>query len=75
MRLVGSCKCVKKVIARADIHRIVAGFTWPNAASAKLHERFGFRTVGIYSENGRKFGRYWDLCWVERPLHLAHANR
>jgi L-amino acid N-acyltransferase YncA len=22
--------------------------------------------VGVFSENGRKFGKYWDVCWVER---------
>jgi phosphinothricin acetyltransferase len=53
-----------------DIHRIVAGYTLPNPASAALHERFGFKPVGIFSENGRKFGRYWDVCWIERPVNL-----
>jgi phosphinothricin acetyltransferase len=56
-----------------DIHQIVAGFTMPNAATQKLHERFGFRTVGIFRENGRKFGRYWDVCWSQRPLRLPES--
>ncbi|MGA9885537.1 MAG: N-acetyltransferase family protein [Candidatus Acidiferrales bacterium] len=50
-----------------DIHRYVAGYTLPNPASAALHERFGFKHVGIFSEVGRKFGRYWDVAWNERP--------
>jgi phosphinothricin acetyltransferase len=53
-----------------DIHRFVAGYTLPNPASAALHERFGFKTVGIFTENGRKFGRYWDVAWNERPAKL-----
>ena len=53
-----------------DIHRFVAGYTLPNPASAALHERFGFKTVGIFTENGRKFGRYWDVAWSERPAKL-----
>jgi phosphinothricin acetyltransferase len=57
-------------LAGEDIHRIVAGYVPPNPASAKLHERFGFRTVGTFSECGYKFGRYWDTCWLERPLTL-----
>jgi phosphinothricin acetyltransferase len=57
-------------IAAEDIHRIMAGYALPNPASAALHERFGFRPVGLFSENGRKFGRYWDVAWTERPLHL-----
>jgi phosphinothricin acetyltransferase len=60
-----------ETLAGEDIHKIVAGYTLPNPASAALHERFGFRPVGIFRENGRKFGRYWDVAWVERPLHIS----
>jgi len=59
-----------EAIAGEDIHRIVAGFTMPNPASQVLHERFGFKLVGIFREVGRKFGRYWDVAWTERPLRL-----
>lgn len=59
-----------EAIAGEDIHRIVAGFTLPNQASQALHERFGFKPVGIFREVGHKFGRYWDVAWTERPLHL-----
>ena len=53
-----------------DIHRIVAGYVPPNPASASLHDRFGFRRVGTFSECGYKFGRYWDTCWLERSLRV-----
>ncbi len=53
-------------IAGEPIHRIVAGYVPPNPASAALHARFGFHLVGIFTENGYKFGRYWDVCWLER---------
>ena len=49
-----------------DIHRFVAGYALPNPATAVIHARFGFKVVGVFSENGRKFGKYWDVCWVER---------
>lgn len=49
-----------------DVHRFVAGYTLPNPATAALHERFGFKRVGVFHENGRKFGKYWDVCWMER---------
>jgi phosphinothricin acetyltransferase len=63
-------------IAGEDIRRVVAGYTMPNPLSAALHRRFGFTLVGVFPENGRKFGRYWDLAWSDRPLHLpADATR
>jgi phosphinothricin acetyltransferase len=49
-----------------DIHRFVGGYALPNPGSEALHRRFGFKVVGVFSENGRKFGKYWDVCWVER---------
>jgi phosphinothricin acetyltransferase len=58
-------------IAGEDVHRIVAGYTLPNPGSAALHARFGFKPVGVFQENGRKFGRYWDVAWSQRPLRLT----
>lgn len=57
-----------EALAGEDIHRFVAGYVPPNPASAALHARFGFRAVGTFTEQGYKFGRYWDVCWMERPL-------
>jgi phosphinothricin acetyltransferase len=55
-------------IAGEDIHRAYAGITQPNPASVALHERFGFSRAGFYTEQGRKFGRYWDVAWYEKKL-------
>ena len=57
------------VLAEEDVHRAYAGITVvPNPASVALHERFGFRLVGTFREQGRKFGRYWDVSWYEKEL-------
>ncbi|MDO8430847.1 MAG: N-acetyltransferase family protein [Candidatus Binatus sp.] len=53
-----------------DIHRILAGITIPNEASVRMHRRFGFTDVGVFSENGRKLNRYWDVLWMQRPLAI-----
>ena len=55
-------------IAGEDVHTIVAGVSLPNPASIRLHERFGFQPVGVFHRVGRKFERYWDVAWFERPL-------
>lgn len=51
-----------------DIHRAYAGITMPNPASVALHERFGFRQVAYFTEQGRKFGKYWDVAWFEKEM-------
>src|SRR4051812_1296896 len=58
-------------LAGEDVHRVVAGIGQPNPASVALHERFGFRPVGVFTGVGRKFGRYWDVAWFERPMRSA----
>lgn len=49
-----------------DIRRFVAGYTLPNPGSAALHDRLGFKSIGVFTEVGRKFGKYWDVAWMER---------
>ena len=55
-------------LATEDVHRAFAGMTMPNPASVALHERHGFQRVAYFTEQGRKFGRYWDVAWCEKPL-------
>jgi phosphinothricin acetyltransferase len=51
-----------------DVHRAFAAIVIPNPASVALHERFGFTPFALFREVGRKFGRYWNVQWFERPL-------
>jgi phosphinothricin acetyltransferase len=46
----------------------IAGITLPNDASVALHKHFGFADAGVMHGVGRKFGRYWDVLWLERRL-------
>jgi phosphinothricin acetyltransferase len=57
-----------------DLHRACAGITLPNPASIRLHERFGFRPVGVFHEVGRKLGRYWDVAWYEKSLRPSEGE-
>ena len=55
-------------LGNADLHRAYAGIALPNEASIALHRRFGFVEAATFNEVGRKFGRYWDVMWMERAL-------
>jgi len=55
-------------LAEEDLHRAYAGVTLPNTASVALHRKVGFQSIGVYREVGRKFGKYWDVEWFEKPL-------
>ncbi|PZU82415.1 MAG: GNAT family N-acetyltransferase [Shinella sp.] len=59
------------LIARAkaaDMHVMIAAIEAENKASIALHERLGFRLVGIHREVGIKFGRWLDLAAMELRL-------
>lgn len=55
-------------IAGEDIRLAVAAITMPNDASVALHERFGFSRNALLPDAGRKFGGYWDVAWMTRPM-------
>ncbi|MFC7396467.1 GNAT family N-acetyltransferase [Chelatococcus sp. GCM10030263] len=49
-------------------HVMVAGIEAGNAPSIRLHEHFGFETVGHMREVGTKFGRWLDLVLMQKIL-------
>jgi len=63
-----------KALEDEDVHRAYAGIALPNPASIALHERFGFKRVAHFTEQGRKFGRYWDVAWYEKPMGAEPAD-
>lgn len=49
-------------------HSVIARITGGNPASLGLHERLGFRRVGIEREVGFKFGGWLDVIVMQRIL-------
>jgi len=56
-------------------HVIIAGIDAANAPSIRLHERLGFERVALFSEVGRKFGRWLDLVFLQRLIDAPGAPR
>jgi phosphinothricin acetyltransferase len=61
-------KALFEALEGEHVHRAYAGIAQPNEASERLHTRFGFHPIGVFREVGRKFGRYWDVAWYEKPI-------
>ena len=52
---------------RAGVWTIMAGIQVENVASLRLHERFGFRRIGVQQRVGRDSGGRWrDVALLER---------
>lgn len=46
------------------------------ATSRLFHERLGFRLVGKFTKCAHKFGRWYDMIWMEKILgdHIANPD-
>lgn len=55
-------------------HIAIAGVTLPNAASVRLHERFGMEKVAHFREVGFKFGRRLDVGYWQVTLSSARET-
>ncbi len=49
-------------------HSCIANIVADHHASVALHQRLGFRLVGVQEEIGRKFGRWVDLAILQKML-------
>jgi phosphinothricin acetyltransferase len=59
---------LKDLVARSKAighHAIIAVIDAEQAGSLRLHENFGFTTVGHFKQIGFKFGRWLDVIYLE----------
>lgn len=57
-----------ELIAEENIHRAYAFITLPNDPSVALHERLGFKRIGVFDEIGKKFGKYHDGVMYQKDF-------
>lgn len=62
-----------RVYAERGFWKIVSRIFPENTASLAVHERCGFRVVGVYRRHGRLDGQWRDCVIVERLLGAALA--
>ncbi len=55
-------------LAEQPIHRAYALIALPNEPSVLLHERFGYRSVGILDEVGHKLDTYHSVLIMEKAM-------
>ena len=55
--------------ANTKYHVVMALIDGDNKASIHIHEKAGFKNVGVMREVGRKFDRWLDVVIMRRPAH------
>jgi L-amino acid N-acyltransferase YncA len=61
-------RALMKICQSLGYYRAFAGITLPNEASVRLHEKIGFRAIGVYRRVGFKLGRWHDVGWWSLDL-------
>jgi L-amino acid N-acyltransferase YncA len=61
-------RALTKICQCLGYYRAFAGITLPNEASVRLHEKVGFRPIGIYQRVGFKLGKWHDVGWWSLDL-------
>jgi L-amino acid N-acyltransferase YncA len=74
---------LEKVLRAMHILNLNACIAYPREAdehltknSAEFHAHLGYRLVGEFHECGYKFGRWYDMIWMEKLIgeHTAHPE-
>ncbi len=55
-------------IEQLSLHVVIGGIALPNDASVRLHERLGFKKVGLFEEVGYKQDRWVDVGYWQLTL-------
>ncbi len=63
-----------EVATENGFRTMIARITADNPVSVRLHERYGFETVGVEREVGHKFGRWLDVAVMQKMLE-GHGAR
>ena len=58
-----------KILAEEDIHLAVVGIALPNDSSIALHQKFGFKQVGVFDEYAYVAGKYYSSIWLQKRLN------
>lgn len=73
-------EAIEKVSRAQRITNLNACIAWPEiedeyltANSQFLHEHLGYRLVGEFHRCGYKFGRWYDLIWMEKWIDAHEA--
>lgn len=56
------------ILKQQDIHSVIGIIALPNSPSVALHEKFGFRKIGHFSEVGFKFNNWQDVGYWQITL-------
>lgn len=59
-------KAIEELAKKQGILNLNACITYSNPPSIAFHEKLGYKTIGHFSKCGYKFGKWYDMIWMEK---------
>lgn len=66
---------LEKLLAKQNVLNLYACIAYTenpdehlNNNSVEFHEHFGYRLIGVFEKCGYKFGRWYDMVWMEKHI-------
>lgn len=60
---------IEKLLKLQNIVTMYACITSPNPVSERFHAGMGYQTAGIFKNSGYKFGKWRDICWMQKTIN------
>lgn len=54
--------------------RVYSCVTYPNPPSIAFHTKYGFQEIGVFHKAGYKFGKWFDILWLELDIDPKDKN-
>ncbi len=65
---------LEQLLYKQNICNLCACISYPNPPSETFHERFGYSKIAHFHSSGYKFGKWYDMIWMEKTLHPHSPN-
>ena len=63
-----------EILKLQGLKTVYGCITMPNEKSEKLHEKLGFKNVGVFSKAGYKNGKWLNIAWFEKNIAPCETN-
>jgi Sortase and related acyltransferases len=60
---------LEKELARQNITSLIVCINGENLNSINFHEHLGYHRVGAFEKAGYKFGQWYDIVWMQKPIN------
>lgn len=59
---------LEAILKEMNFVNLYGCITYPNEKSVRLHQKLGYKAIGIFHNSGYKLGSWHDVLWMEKQI-------